>query len=124
MYLSVVVPVYNELDNLEPLVAELRETLDPLGKEYEIIAVDDGSRDGSTALLRKLVESNPKTLKVLFLRRNAGQTAAFAAGFREASGELIVTMDADRQNDPRDIPTMLAKLEGDELDMVVGWRKK
>jgi glycosyltransferase involved in cell wall biosynthesis len=123
MYLSVVVPVYNERDNLEPLVAELVEALDAIGKPYEILAVDDGSRDGSTALLRDLVAKTAR-LKVLFLRRNAGQTAAFDAGFREATGEIVVTLDADRQNDPRDIAAMLDKLETEGLDMVTGWRRR
>jgi glycosyltransferase involved in cell wall biosynthesis len=123
MYLSVVVPIYNERENIEPLVVEIEGALDSLGKPYEIIAVDDGSRDGSTQLLKKLVADHPK-LKVLFLRRNSGQTAAFDAGFREASGEIVVTMDADRQNDPRDIAPMIEKLEKEELDMVSGWRKK
>src|SRR4051812_9178837 len=123
MYLSVVVPIYNERENIELLVEELEAALDPIGKTYEIIAVDDGSRDGSTQLLKKLVADHPK-LKALFLRRNSGQTAAFDAGFREAKGEIVATMDADRQNDPRDIPAMLEKLEKEELDMVTGWRKQ
>jgi glycosyltransferase involved in cell wall biosynthesis len=123
MYLSVVVPIYNERENIEPLVEELEAALDPIGKPYEIIAVDDGSRDGSTQLLKKLVDAHPN-LRAVFLRRNSGQTAAFDAGFRQASGDIIVTMDADRQNDPHDIPGMLEKLEKEELDMVTGWRKQ
>ncbi len=123
MYLSVVVPIYNERDNLRPLVEEIEEALAKLGKPYEIIAVDDGSRDGSTAILKELVAAHPN-LKAVFFRRNAGQTAAFDAGFREAKGEIIATLDADRQNDPRDIPAMIEKLEAEDLDMVSGWRKR
>jgi glycosyltransferase involved in cell wall biosynthesis len=123
MYLSVVIPVYNERENLRPLIDEIEATLDPMGKPYEILCVDDGSTDGSTAILKELVAEHPK-LKALFLRRNAGQTAAFDAGFREATGEIVATLDADRQNDPRDIPPMIEKLEAEKLDMVSGWRKK
>lgn len=121
MYLSVVLPVYNERDNLVPLLDEVEEVLSALGTEYEIIAVDDGSRDGSTDILKKAVAER-RRVKALFFRRNAGQAAAFDAGFRAASGDIIVSMDADRQNDPHDIPAMLAKLD-EGYDMVSGWRK-
>lgn len=119
--LSVVVPLFNEEDNIEPLFIRLREALEPLGKEYEIILVDDGSTDGSFESLRRLHARDPR-LKVVRLRRNFGQTAAFSAGFDQAEGRVIVTIDADLQNDPADIPLLLAKLE-QGYDIVSGWRK-
>lgn len=119
--ISVVVPLFNEEDNIEPLLIRLREALEPLGKEYEIILVDDGSTDGSFESLRRLHARDPR-LKVVRLRRNFGQTAAFSAGFDQAEGRVIVTIDADLQNDPADIPLLLAKLE-QGYDIVSGWRK-
>ncbi len=119
--LSVVLPVYDEVDNIAPLLAELHAVLESTGKDYEIIAIDDGSRDGTTKLLHEIVATDSR-LKVLFFRRNAGQSAAFDAGFRNASGSIIVTMDADRQNDPRDIPVLIAKLD-EGFDVVTGWRR-
>ncbi|MGB3904503.1 MAG: glycosyltransferase family 2 protein [Anaerolineae bacterium] len=119
--LSVVVPLFNEEDNIEPLFIRLREALEPLGKEYEIIVVDDGSTDGSFEALERLHARDPR-LKVVRLRRNFGQTAAFSAGFDQAEGRVIVTIDADLQNDPADIPLLLAKLEQGH-DIVSGWRK-
>jgi glycosyltransferase involved in cell wall biosynthesis len=121
MDLSVVLPIYNEVDNIVPLVAEIVAALEPTGKSYEILAIDDGSRDGSAALLKELAQTNPHLKAVLF-RKNAGQAAAFDAGFRSASGDVVVTMDADRQNDPADIPKLLAKLD-EGFDMVTGWRR-
>ncbi len=122
MDISVILPIYNEAENVAPLLDEIRDALDPLGKSYEIIAVDDGSRDGSSQLLRQLGTQNAN-LKGLFFRRNCGQAAAFDAGFRHASGDVIVTMDADRQNDPRDIAALVAKLD-EGFDVVTGWRKR
>jgi glycosyltransferase involved in cell wall biosynthesis len=120
MELSIVVPVFNEEENVEPLVGELRGVVAPLEKSYEIIAVDDGSRDGTFAVLRRLQRCDP-ALNVIRLKRNFGQTAALAAGLAYASGDVIVLMDGDGQNDPADIPPMLAKIhEGN--DMVAGWR--
>jgi dolichol-phosphate mannosyltransferase len=116
---SAVIPVFNEADNLEPLWAELREVLDGLGRSYEVIFVNDGSTDGSDAVIKRLAAANEAVRYVSF-EANAGQTAAFDAGFKAARGELVVTMDADMQNDPHDIPAMLA-LVGD-YDVVVGWR--
>src|SRR5690349_18363212 len=98
MDITVVLPVYNERGNLVQLLDELAAALDPSRRAYEIIAVDDGSTDGSAALLHHLAETNPR-LKVVFFRHNYGQAAAFDAGFRAASGKLLVTMDADLQND-------------------------
>jgi glycosyltransferase involved in cell wall biosynthesis len=120
--LSVVLPVYNEKDNLRPLLQEIEEALAPLHRPFEVVAVDDGSRDGTRELLAELVKEKPY-LRVVLFRRNFGQTAAFDAGFRYARGKFLATMDADLQNDPRDIPRMLARLEEDGHDVVVGWRR-
>jgi len=122
MDISVVLPIYNERDNIAPLLDELEAVLSPLGKTFEVIAVDDGSRDGTVEILRQAA-ADRSYLRVLFFRRNSGQAAAFDAGFRAASGDLVVTMDADLQNDPADIPKMIAKL-GEGFDVVTGWRKK
>jgi len=121
MELTVILPIFNEVANVAPLLEEIRDALEPIGKTYEIVAVDDGSRDGSSQLLRQLSDQNAH-LKVLFFRHNCGQAAAFDAGFRHAQGNVIVTMDADRQNDPRDISALIAKLD-EGYDLVTGWRK-
>lgn len=121
MDISVVIPIYNERNNVVPLLDELDAALLPMGKSYEVIAVDDGSNDGSTELLKTIVVER-KTLRVIFFRANAGQTAAFDAGFRSATGDVVVTMDADLQNDPQDIPKLVAALD-EGYDVVTGWRK-
>jgi len=121
-YLSIVVPVYNEVESLRPMHAALHAALTPLGRPFEVIYVDDGSRDGSFDLLRELAASDP-TVKVVRFRRNFGQTAAMAAGFEHARGEVVFPIDADLQNDPKDIPRMLAKLD-EGYDVVAGWRHK
>ena len=121
MDISVVLPIRDERDNVVPLIDEIREVLAATGKSFEIIAVDDGSRDGSTDLLRRLCAERPE-LRVVILRRNYGQSAAFDAGFRHASGDVVVTMDADLQNDAGDIPALLAKLD-EGYDVVTGWRR-
>ena len=118
--LSVVIPLFNEEESVEPLYAQLKEALEPLEQSYEIIIVDDGSTDRSFELLRGL-HAQDKRLKVIRFRRNFGQTAAFAAGFEHAQGRVVVTMDADLQNDPADIPRLLEKLE-EGYDVVSGWR--
>ncbi len=118
---SAVIPVYNEEHNLEPLYQELKSVLVEQGLSYEIIFVDDGSTDGSFQVLRGLNEGDPR-VKVIQFRRNFGQTAAFSAGFNFARGEIIVTLDADGQNDPADIPRLLAKLNEGDYDFVNGWR--
>ena len=121
MDISVVLPIYNERENLIPLLDEIERALAPTNKRFEIIAVDDGSRDGSGDILRQEVARRPY-LRVLVFRRNSGQSAAFDAGFRAATGDLVVTMDADLQNDPNDIPALIAKLD-EGFDVVTGWRK-
>jgi glycosyltransferase involved in cell wall biosynthesis len=121
-YLSVVVPIYNEEESIPHLYARLTEALDPMGRPYEIIAVDDGSRDRSFAILKEFAAADDR-LKVVRFRRNFGQTAGFAAGFDRARGEWIATIDADLQNDPRDIPAMLEKAESG-FDVVSGWRAR
>lgn len=118
--LSVVLPVYNEQDNLAPLYDEICEALD--GIDFEILFVDDGSSDESRLRLERIQSRDPRVRIVVF-RRNFGQTAAMAAGLHLSRGEVIATLDADRQNDPRDIPAMLEKLE-QGFDMVCGWRYK
>jgi glycosyltransferase involved in cell wall biosynthesis len=120
--LSIILPVYDEEGNLAPLHRELTEALAPLGRSYEIIAVDDGSRDGSLAELRALAEQDPH-LRVLQFRRNFGQSATFAAGFDQARGAIVFTLDADGQNDPADIPALLAEMERGDYDLVGGWRQ-
>ena len=117
--LSIVIPLYNEEENLEPLVDELTAALDGLEYGYEVLLVDDGSRDGSPQVLARLAAADPR-LRVLRQPRNQGQSAAFAAGFRHARGEIIATLDADLQNDPADLPDMLAEL--DDCDVVCGVR--
>jgi glycosyltransferase involved in cell wall biosynthesis len=118
--LSVIVPVYNEEENIPHLYQRLTSELEYLGLPYEIIAVDDGSRDRSFALLRDLARAD-RRLRVVRFRRNFGQTAAFSAGFDRARGEVVVTIDADLQNDPADIGALLAKIE-EGYDVVSGWR--
>ena len=117
--LSVVIPVYNEEDNLPLLMPELRAVLDGLGLAYEVLFVDDGSRDRSAEIVRGFREDDPR-VRLVRLKANAGETAATDAGFKAARGRLVVTMDADLQNDPRDIPLLLRHLE--QWDAVTGWR--
>ena len=119
--LSVVVPLYNEDANVADLHREMTEVLDAWGRPYELILVDDGSTDGTFERLRELYGADPR-LRVLRLRRNFGQTAAFAAGFAHARGRLIATADGDLQNDPRDLPAMVDLLN-DDNDIVCGWRR-
>ncbi len=120
MELSIVVPVFNEEENVEPLIREICGALAHIKKSYEIVVVDDGSNDRTFAVLSRLY-GQERTLNVVRLKRNFGQTAALAAGLAYASGEIVVLMDGDGQNDPADIPALLAKLrEGN--DLVAGWR--
>jgi glycosyltransferase involved in cell wall biosynthesis len=119
--LSLVIPVFNEAPNLADLHREITETLSASGYSYEVLFVDDGSTDESFSVLSALQRSDPH-VRVVRFRRNFGQTAAFSAGFAYARGRVIVTADGDRQNDPRDIPALVARLD-DGFDIVCGWRR-
>jgi glycosyltransferase involved in cell wall biosynthesis len=118
--ISIVIPFLNEEANLQPLCDELDSALGPTGREYEILFIDDGSTDGGLALLEKLREDNPH-IKIISFRRNFGQTAAMVAGLDFSSGRVVITLDADRQNDPADIPRLLGKID-EGYDLVCGWR--
>jgi glycosyltransferase involved in cell wall biosynthesis len=120
--LSLIVPVYNEEESLQLLFEAIRQALEPLPHTWEVIFVDDGSQDGSLAALKAFAQKDSAHVRVIVLRRNFGQTAAIAAGIDHAQGEIIVLLDADMQNDPADIPMMLAKL-GEGYDVVSGYRK-
>ena len=120
MYLSIVVPIFEEEENIPPLHAEILEVVTNLQKPAEIIYIDDGSRDASFRVLRDIALETP-VVRVIRFRRNFGQTAALAAGLQYAQGDIIVTMDGDQQNDPADIPNFLAKIEAG-FDLVCGWR--
>lgn len=119
-YLSIVLPIYNEVESIPLLISELVPTLEQIGHPFEIICVDDGSRDGGFAALKD-AHAQDERIRVVQFRRNFGQTAAFAAGFDRAAGEIVITMDADLQNDPADIPALLAKID-EGFDVVSGWR--
>ena len=120
--LSVVIPIRNESPNIEALYVELTEALERWGRSYEVVAVDDGSTDDSFDRLAQCQQRDPRW-RIIQLRRNFGQTAAFAAGFRHARGRIIATSDGDLQNDPRDLPDMIRRIE-DGYDIVCGWRKQ
>jgi glycosyltransferase involved in cell wall biosynthesis len=121
MTVSVVIPLYNEEENVQVLNEKLTETLKSMDSDYEIVYVDDGSTDNTLQLLEEIQKKDDKVV-VLCLRRNFGQTAAFAAGFDFARGDVVVTMDGDLQNDPKDIPRLLELIK--DYDLVSGWRKK
>ena len=121
MNFSIVVPIYNEQDNIDELYLAITRALDKNDAEYEIIMVDDGSSDGSFSALQRIAAQD-RRLKVIRLRRNFGQTAAMSAGFNAASGAIIIPMDGDLQNDPADIPRLIAKLD-EGYDVVSGWRR-
>jgi len=120
--LSIIVPLYNEVDSVPHLHREIHAALDNLLLRWEVIYVDDGSSDGSMPMLERIAEKDPEYVSVVSLRRNFGQTAAMAAGIDHARGEVIVFLDADLQNDPADIPRLLEKLD-EGYDVVAGWRK-
>jgi glycosyltransferase involved in cell wall biosynthesis len=120
MELSVVIPVYNEEENVPPLIGELEAVLRPLARSYEIVVVDDGSQDATFSVLAQL-QRERCAMKVIRLKRNFGQTAALAAGLAYAQGDVVVMMDGDAQNDPADIPALLKKLS-EGYDLVAGWR--
>lgn len=119
--LSIVVPIYNEEANIPALHQEVRRALADTGISFELILVDDGSQDGSFALLAEIAKIDAR-VRVIRMRRNFGQTAAMAAGFKVAQGRVVVPMDGDLQNDPADIPLLLEKIE-EGFDVVSGWRK-
>lgn len=120
--LSLIIPVYNEAQNLPILYDSIQKTLKSIQCIWEVIFIDDGSRDNSFEVLKSLVETDPEHVRVVAFRRNFGQTAAITAGIDHAHGEIIVLLDADLQNDPADIPMLLAKLD-EGYDLVSGWRK-
>jgi len=121
MTISVVIPLYNEEENVRELHDRLKAVLDTIGADYEVLFIDDGSTDSTLALLQNIQAQDNRTV-VLSLRRNFGQTAAFAAGFDYSRGDIIVTMDGDLQNDPNDIPKLIEMMK--DNDLVSGWRKK
>lgn len=120
MDVSIVIPFLNEEPNLKPLCEELKAALDPMGKSYEVLFIDDGSTDKGVEVLEEFRLEMPQ-IKVVSFRRNFGQTAAMVAGLDYSEGDIVVTLDADRQNDPADIPAMVAKIE-EGYDMACGWR--
>ena len=120
--LSIVIPLHDEAPNLEQLYRELTETLSLFGRDYELVFVDDGSTDATFDLLKNF-QADDSRIRVVRFRRNFGQTAAFSAGFAQASGRVIITMDGDLQNDPADIPVLIARLD-QGYDIVCGWRRK
>ncbi|UCC77873.1 MAG: glycosyltransferase family 2 protein [Anaerolineales bacterium] len=122
-YLSIVIPVYNEEESLHPLSDELEAALQTLQQPYEIIFVDDGSTDDSFAVLQQLHEADPDHVRVVSFRRNFGKTAALSVGFKRALGEVVVTMDADLQDDPHEMPKLLNKLD-EGWDLVAAWRER
>ncbi len=119
--ISIVIPIFNEEENIQILYSELNKILEELKKDYEIIFVDDGSNDRSFEILEK-IHNEDKNVKIIKFRKNFGQTAAISAGFEKAKGEVVITMDADLQNDPNDIPCLLEKIS-EGYDVVSGWRK-
>ena len=120
--LSIVIPIYNEVENIPELHAELQGVLVKLGQPYEILYVDDGSKDGSFNLLKQLSEEHPEVVVIQF-RRNFGQTAALAAGLEASRGDVVIFMDGDLQNDPAEIPRLLQTMDEGDFDVVSGWRK-
>src|SRR5437868_7645253 len=119
--ISVTGPIFNEIENILPLHARISAVLGGIGRPWELILVNDGSTDGSGAVMDKLAETDAN-VKIVHLRRNFGQTAAMQAGIDFARGDIIIPMDGDLQNDPTDIPRLLAKLD-EGFDVVSGWRK-
>ncbi len=119
---SIVVPVYNEEKSLEPLLTEIQKAMDPLERPYEVIFVNDYSSDGTTTILEDFQKAYGERVRVLTLLRRSGQTEAMRKGMSAARGEIIITLDADLQNDPADIPRLLRKME-EGFDCVCGWRK-
>jgi glycosyltransferase involved in cell wall biosynthesis len=121
-YLSLVIPCYNEQENVPTLLARVAAALEKIGRPFEVLVVDDGSTDDTPKLLADGMRGS-SWLRVIRMARNGGQSAAFEAGFDAARGEIIATIDADLQNDPEEIPRLLALLEEKQVDMITGWRK-
>ncbi|NOY86878.1 MAG: glycosyltransferase family 2 protein [Deltaproteobacteria bacterium] len=120
--ISVVVPIYNEMENIPPLTERVLSVMRGMSRPFELILVDDGSSDGSRDVYGPIADREPE-LKIVRFRRNFGQTAAMAAGFDIARGEIVVSLDGDLQNPPEEIPRLVERLEGDDLDLVSGWRR-
>src|SRR5438094_44537 len=121
-YLSLVIPAYNEQENIPELLKRVEGALAPLARPYEVIIVDDGSSDATPQLLKDAMQTRP-WLRVLRMAKNGGQSAAFEAGFSACRGPIIATIDADLQNDPEEIPRLVQMLEEKNVDMITGWRK-
>ena len=122
-YLSLVIPAYNEQENIPTLLTRVGAALSQIGRPFEVILIDDGSTDDTPKLLAEGMKQYP-WLRVVRMRKNAGQSAAFEAGFEAARGELIATIDADLQNDPEEIPRLIPLLDEQKVDMITGWRKE
>lgn len=122
--LSIVIPIYNEEENIVPLAGEILNAMKEFDKPYEIVLVDDGSRDGTLKLMKQAHKEYPEIVQYISFTENNGQTAAFIAGFRASRGRLVATLDGDRQNDPKDLPGMIERLNNGDVDMVNGIRKK
>jgi glycosyltransferase involved in cell wall biosynthesis len=122
-FLSLVIPAYNEQENIPTLLRRVEGALCQVGRPFEVIIIDDGSTDGTPALLQEAMRQRP-WLRVLRMARNGGQSAAFEAGFDAARGEVIATIDADLQNDPEEIPRLIPLLDLHNVDMITGWRKE
>jgi dolichol-phosphate mannosyltransferase len=121
-YLSLIIPAYNEQESVPTLLARVEVSLARIGKPFEVIVIDDGSSDDTPRLLYQAMQSRP-WLRVLRMKANGGQSAAFEAGFEAARGDMIATIDADLQNDPEEIPRLLPLIEDGSCDMITGWRK-
>ncbi len=122
--LSIVIPIYNEVENILPQVSEILHALRDFDRRFEILMVDDGSTDGSLKLMQQMHREYPDVVQYLSFEENRGQTAAFIAGFRAARGRYVATLDGDMQNDPADLPGMVMELEKQGVDMVNGIRQK
>lgn len=121
-YLSLVIPCYNERENIPTLLSRVGSALAALNQPFEVLIIDDGSTDGSSQMLQDAIQTHP-WLRVLRMAKNCGQSAAFESGFEAARGKFIATIDADLQNDPEEIPRLLPMLDEFKVDMVTGWRK-
>lgn len=122
-HISIVIPLFNEEPNLTPLYESTKKVMEALNAPWELVFVDDGSNDGGPEILKRMAGKDP-AVRVLAFEKNAGQTAAFDAGFKAARGEFIITMDADLQNDPGDIPRLVEMIRQGDCELVCGWRHK